>query len=53
MTAELLSADEPADVDEAELAPYRPGRFATGSVPAAGNPDSRQTGRPVIPAAGE
>jgi glycine/D-amino acid oxidase-like deaminating enzyme len=41
MTAELLSADEPADVDEAELAPYRPGRFATGSVPAAGDPGGR------------
>ena len=34
--AELLGADEPGDADVAELAPYRPGRFAGGSVPAAG-----------------
>ena len=28
ITAELLSADKPGGADEAELAPYRPGRFA-------------------------
>jgi len=33
IAAELLRADEPGDADEAELAPYRPGRFAGGSVP--------------------
>ncbi len=42
ITAELLSADGPGGADEAELAPYRPGRFAGGRVP-----------RPVIPAAGD
>jgi glycine/D-amino acid oxidase-like deaminating enzyme len=53
MTAELLSAGEPGDADEAGLAPYRPGRLATGSVPAAGDPGGRQSQRPAIPAAGE
>ena len=33
IAAELLSADGPGDADEAELAPYRPGRFAGGSDP--------------------
>jgi glycine/D-amino acid oxidase-like deaminating enzyme len=41
IAADLLSADEPGDADEAELAPYRPGRFADGSVPAAGDPGGR------------
>ena len=41
IAAELLRADEPGDGDEAELAPYRPGRFAGGSVPAAGDPGGR------------
>ena len=41
IAAELLRADEPGDADEAELAPYRPGRFAGGSVPAAGDPGGR------------
>jgi D-hydroxyproline dehydrogenase subunit beta len=36
IAAELLNADEPGDADEAELAPYRPARFAGGSVPEAG-----------------
>jgi glycine/D-amino acid oxidase-like deaminating enzyme len=38
IAAELLSADQPGDADEAELAPYRPGRFAGGSVPAPADP---------------
>jgi len=41
IAADLLSADEPGDADEAELAPYRPGRFAGHSVPAAGDPGGR------------
>lgn len=41
IAAELLRADEPGDPDEAELAPYRPGRFAGGSAPAAGDPGGR------------
>jgi glycine/D-amino acid oxidase-like deaminating enzyme len=41
ISAELLSADERGGADEAELAPYRPGRFAGGSVPAAGDPGGR------------
>jgi glycine/D-amino acid oxidase-like deaminating enzyme len=41
ISAELLSADERGGADEAELAPYRPGRFAGGSIPAAGDPGGR------------
>ena len=41
LSAELLSADEPGDADEAELAPYRPGRFAGHRIPAAGDPGGR------------
>jgi glycine/D-amino acid oxidase-like deaminating enzyme len=41
IAADLLSADEPGDADEAELAPYRPGRFAGSSVPGAGDPGGR------------
>src|ERR1700722_357281 len=37
ISAELLGADGPGDTDEAELAPYRPGRFAGGSAPEAGD----------------
>jgi glycine/D-amino acid oxidase-like deaminating enzyme len=36
ITAELLSADNPGAAGQAELAPYRPARFAGDSVPAAG-----------------
>jgi glycine/D-amino acid oxidase-like deaminating enzyme len=36
IAAELLSAAGPADAGQAELAPYRPGRFAGDNVPAAG-----------------
>jgi len=36
IAAELLSADRPGDAGQAELAPYRPGRFTGDSVPAAG-----------------
>ena len=41
IAADLLSADERGGADEAELAPYRPGRFAGGSIPAAGDPGGR------------
>jgi D-hydroxyproline dehydrogenase subunit beta len=41
IAADLLSADEPGDADEAELAPYRPARFAGGSVPESGDPGGR------------
>ena len=44
IAAELLSAGQPGDADEAELAPYRPGRFAGTSVPAAGGPGDREAG---------
>src|SRR5580704_16386370 len=44
IAAELLSAGQPGDADEAELAPYRPGRFAGTSVPAAGDPGDHEAG---------
>ncbi len=36
IAAELLSADRPGDAGQAELAPYRPGRYTGDNVPAAG-----------------
>ena len=41
ISADLLGADGPGGADEAELAPYRPGRFAGGSVRGAGDARGR------------